>query len=890
MRRNAAPSQRLLKKGVKQEDIGIALKVGLSALDQLLQTGELPKSQEEEKQVLSMSEDNEENPGHNEVIEDEDTRLYYWCIFKRKGKDPENGILQVSKYDILLLSMDSKQVGSAEISRGDIEEVEITDTETNNKVITKTQTIKIKNKCVVIDNGKTFSMANKDVKVLISFPEQKFITGSIFLETPPSEKKCEEIRKQKAKGKKIVFTGRMYLSRKQHDFVVPIKGTNKTVRKLGEPLFNPNALNAVVLYRPNVLDKGKVAVVVDPILGEKLRPHQREGVKFIFECVMGLKEGFKGNGCILADGMGLGKTIQAVTLIWTLLRQGLNGLPAAKKVMVVAPSSLVGNWQNEFKKWLGDKAPRCVSVASSGKKTDQALSDMEYGYAEILIISYDQLRIHIEKIEKIQDWGLIVCDEGHRLKNADIKCSQAVNRVGTKRRVILSGTPIQNDLGEFYAMVSFVNPGVLSDIGTFKKVFEAPILRSREIDCTPEEKQIGQARSKELTRLTKLFILRRTSKVNQKYLPDKVQHIVFCKLTSLQRQIYKSLVDLMHQKGKGEFYKKSALQVLTGLKKVSNHPWLVQEMVNTFPDVLGNLLPDGDDLYNMKLSGKTSFLADLLSYLRKIHEKIVIVSNYTETLQFISHYCREKGYPYLQLDGSTAAMKRTAMVERFNNPELDEFVFLLSSKAGGCGLNLVGASNLVMFDPDWNPANDEQAMGRIWRDGQKKKCHIYRTLSVGTVEEKMYQRQVKKLELAGKIVEGGDDESSFDAKQLKALFDLKDTVCETHDLLGCTCGAVALNTIDWKKNDSKLEVLRKEWKHYLGSNNPDDDVFRVLKTDGVSFLFSKEDHQIKDDGAEEEKIVEEKMPGDSSDEEEEEEDVSKRLCENSDVEESVESD
>ncbi|EDR29108.1 DNA repair and recombination protein RAD54B, putative [Entamoeba dispar SAW760] len=872
MKRSQAPSVRLAKRGVKEEDIKLAFKFGCHAVDQLLNKGTFEQKTEIEEQgktkQLNMDEENNDC-AKNEVVKENGPKLYYWCIFKPKNKDPKPGILEVGFDKLLLFDMEAKQTGSVDITRGEVYEIESADKENKeNHIKVETQTIKIKNKEIIIDTGKCFIMSQKEVKVLISFPAEKYVNGSIFLQKPPTEEECEKIVQKKEEKKKMVCIGRVLLSRKAKDFIVPYK--NAVIqRKRNEPLFNPNDPDAVVLYQPTVTSRKEVAVVVDPLLGLKLRPHQKAGVKFMYDCVMGLKQGFRGNGCILADGMGLGKTIQAVTLIWTLLRQGPNGEPTCKKVMVVAPSSLVGNWENEFKKWLGDAAPRVVGVSCSGAKTDQAISDMDFGYAEIMVISYDQLRIHIDKIEKIKGWGLLICDEGHRLKNADIKSSQAVNRVPTKRRVILSGTPIQNELGEFYAMVSFVNPDVLGSLSAFKRIYEEPIMKSRQFDCTPEEKYAGNQRSKELTRLTKLFILRRTSKVNQKYLPPKVQHVVFCSLTPLQKKIYTALCTLKN-KPKGKDEKKSCqFQILTALKKVSNHPWLIQDFVKTFPEVLDGILPKGEALWDMELSGKTAFLAKLLAFLRKHKEKIVIVSNYTETLNFIAHHCKKCGYPYIQLDGSVAATKRTQMVNRFNNPELDEFIFLLSSKAGGCGLNLVGGANLVMFDPDWNPANDEQAMGRVWRDGQKKKCHIYRTLSAGTVEEKMYQRQIKKLELAGKVVEGGDDndESTFDDKQLKELCIYKDTACETHDLLGCTCGAGSRQSINWAKNDGKLEVLRKEWKHFNGKKPLEDDVLRELDSKTISFLFSKEDEQLKDDGNEE--IVEEKMPGEEEEEAEE---------------------
>ena len=183
----------------------------------------------------------------------------------------------------------------------------------------------------------------------------------------------------------------------------------------------------------------------------------------------------------------------------------------------------------------------------------------------------------------------------------------------------------------------------------------------------------------------------------------------------------------------------------------ANHPTLASDAVAS----IGGLehVPPASGADAIEQSGKMVFIAALLAALRKERERVVIVSNFTETLNWLSMYCKLIHYPTIQFDSSVCVDSKTQMVECFNNPDCYEFAFLLSSKAGGCGQNLVGGASLIMVDPDWNPANDEQAMGRVWRDGQKKKCHIYRTLSAGTIEEKMFQRQIKKLGIAREVAE-----------------------------------------------------------------------------------------------------------------------------------------
>ncbi|KAG9068909.1 helicase [Linnemannia hyalina] len=272
-----------------------------------------------------------------------------------------------------------------------------------------------------------------------------------------------------------------------------------------QPRYNPDALHALLLPRPSSShprvvkggtnrppgDIGLVDVVVDPILGQYLRPHQREGVRFLYECVMQMKD-VNGQGAILADEMGLGKTLQTIALLWTLLKQSpYHGEESSvvKRALVVCPASLVKNWQNEFRKWLGTERLRVLAVDSKSSITDFTLGKV----FSVMIIGYEKLRTVQEEIKNV-NLDLIVCDEGHRLKTANIKIAQAIRSLSTKRRIILTGTPIQNDLGEFFAMIDFVNPGLFDNYGLFKKVFEDPIVRSRQPDCSKAEAALGLER------------------------------------------------------------------------------------------------------------------------------------------------------------------------------------------------------------------------------------------------------------------------------------------------------------------------------------------------------------------------------------------------------------
>uniref|UniRef100_H3DLZ1 RAD54 homolog B n=1 Tax=Tetraodon nigroviridis TaxID=99883 RepID=H3DLZ1_TETNG len=574
-----------------------------------------------------------------------------------------------------------------------------------------------------------------------------------------------------------------------------------------KPRHDPTAPGALVMPRPSSTHQWSnnksglpvVDVVMDPHLNVHLRPHQREGLVFLYECVMGMRSAGC-HGAILADEMGLGKTLQSVALSWTLLKQGpYGGRPVVKRVLVVTPGSLVQNWGKEFNKWLGRERIQVFTVDQDHRMEHFVSSPLH----SVLVISYEMLLRCLEQVQKV-DFGLIVCDEGHRLKNSSIKTSSALNSLSCSRRVILTGTPVQNDLQEFYAIIEFVNPGILGSSTAYRRVYEEPILRSRQPSCAEEERVLGEERAAELSRLTGTFTLRRTQEIINRYLPPRLDWTLFCAPSPLQLHVYQRL--LCHrvftsclQAGAQAH---THLACITALKKLCNHPALLYSAVQeeptggseepSFYDGLAELSPESYSSGELSTadSGKLLVLSELLGAIRQLSpsDRVVVVSNYTKTLDLLQDLCVGLGYTF-RLDGHMPTGQRQRLVDSFNSPFSQNFLFLLSSKAGGLGLNLVGASHLVLYDIDWNPANDIQAMARVWRDGQKKTVHIYRLLTAGTIEERVFQRQVSKQGLSGTVVDLGKaaEHTSFSTNELRDLFSLTDTPCLTHDLLGCSC-------------------------------------------------------------------------------------------------------
>ncbi len=500
----------------------------------------------------------------------------------------------------------------------------------------------------------------------------------------------------------------------------------------------------------------------------------------------------------MADEMGLGKTLQCIALMWTLLRQSpIANKSTIDKCIIVCPSSLVRNWANELVKWLGTAAPRTFALDGKlgRKEVEQAVKRWcdASGRAvttPVMIVSYETLRSLTDNIGDTEV-GLLLCDEGHRLKNGDSLTFQALSQIKVKRRVILSGTPIQNDLSEYFSLLNFANPELLGTRLEFRKNFEIKILRGRDADATPSEQAESNKKLQELSALVSRFIIRRTNDLLSKYLPVKYEHVVFCKMAPFQRKLYQLFLNSSECKnylrGKGS----SALTAINILKKLCNHPDLLQlpedidGSQNIFPD--GYTPRDRRDLH-LEFSGKMAVLERFLRTIRQTTtDKVVLISNYTQTLDFFERIMRNNRWGHFRLDGTMNPTKRQKLVDQFNDPEGAEFVFLLSSKAGGCGLNLIGANRLVLFDPDWNPASDQQALARVWRDGQKKSCFVYRFIGTGSIEEKILQRQSHKQTLSSCVVDDAQDAARhFSGDNLRELFLLKNnTLCDTHDTYKC---------------------------------------------------------------------------------------------------------
>ncbi|CAB0004654.1 unnamed protein product [Nesidiocoris tenuis] len=707
------------------------------------------------------------------------------------------------------------------------------------KVIAQSSNFKIAN----LDDGTILFVGNKEVEIC-----SEVHTPSSQVENPLPKSENSKPTKRKSTESLLVRP----MAKKERKSLPP------NVHVDYEPLVMP-APNDSHQWQCNEDNLSLTPVEVSASLCRVLRKHQREGVTFLYNCVSGLRD-LDHRGAILADEMGLGKTLQVITLIWTLLSGGPYGnLPLLKKVLIVVPSSLVQNWKNEFIRWLGSYRlnPFVVDKDSRPKEFPKSSSP-------VLIISYEMfVKSHADL--KCVNFDLIICDEGHRLKNSNIQATMTLKGVNCQPRILLTGTPIQNDLQEFYALVDFVNPGILGSPAEFGRNFEKPILASKEPHSSAECVETGRSKAEELNRLTSGFILRRTQEIIGKYLPQKTEYVVFCEATEFQRKLYSIAVNFWTERLQevGSRDMPQHLSVIMAMKKICNHPHLLKQFsegqdLESLSDILNGEIREN---FRVEDSSKMMFVDLVLNTLGRNREKIILVSNFTQTLDLLADLCSENRIDFLRFDGSTPTSRRNEIVSKFNSGTSPVRVLLLSSKAGGVGLNLIGASRLILFDSDWNPATDLQAMARIWREGQRKNVHIYRLLTSASIEEKIFQRQLKKTELSESIVDSCSSSSvKLSKEELRDLFELSDwSRCLTHDSLKCECqldGSIPgtdgpQDPIEADRRDCQIELNQSkgptvlkmnqllQWEHYGRPFNREllSEIMLTENSNLVNFVF-----------------------------------------------------
>ncbi|MDJ0625624.1 MAG: DEAD/DEAH box helicase [Candidatus Caenarcaniphilales bacterium] len=476
----------------------------------------------------------------------------------------------------------------------------------------------------------------------------------------------------------------------------------------------------------------KVPQVEEPKnLKAELRPYQQRGYEWLYK---NIKTGF---GSLIADDMGLGKTIQVVS---TCLRLKEEKFFNKKPGLIVVPTTLLINWEKELQKF----APSLKFCIYHGSKRE--LAQKSY---DLIITTYGIVRSENKKFAE-NEWSTIILDEAHNIKNPETAQAKSIKSLKSQSKIAMTGTPVENRLTEYWSIFDFANPGYLGNLTHFKEHYALPIEVNREKEKIESFKKI-----------TSPFILRRlkTDKKILSDLPDKVETEEYCSLTKEQSSLYQSILDDCMNKieeSEGIERKGLILKLITSLKQVCNHPahFLKQE----FADV--------------KSSGKTQRLMEILEeILEHRREKTLIFTQYREMGDILSSMISEQfGYFCNFLHGGVNRKKRDEMVETFQNDDSNKLM-ILSLKAGGVGLNLTAANNVIHFDRWWNPAVEAQATDRVYRIGQQKKVLVYPFICKGTFEEKINEMLLEKRELASLTVSKGEQWiGDFSNKELKEMF------------------------------------------------------------------------------------------------------------------------
>ncbi|KAK9078755.1 hypothetical protein SSX86_002813 [Deinandra increscens subsp. villosa] len=576
-------------------------------------------------------------------------------------------------------------------------------------------------------------------------------------------------------------------------------------------------------YEPLLLSKsGHIPLVQVPAsINCRLLEHQREGVKFLYNLYK------KNCGGILGDDMGLGKTIQAIAFLSAVYeKDGDTTSPSKGKeekkgpTLIICPSSVIQNWESEFSKWSTFNV-----VIYHGTNRDMIFEKIESHGVEILITSFDTFRINEKNLLQLINWEIVIVDEAHRLKNEKSKLYEACLGIKTRKRYGLTGTIMQNKIMELFNLFDWVVPGGLGSREHFRDYYEDPLKHGQRSSAPERFVEIAQERKQHLVSVLHKYLLRRTKEETIGHLMmGKEDNVVFCAMSEVQKRVYRRMlqipdIECLINKDvpcscgsplkQVECCKRTVpngviwpylhkdnpdgcdscpyclvLPCLTKLQQISNHLELIKPNSKDEPDkqkkdlvfaskvfgsdidVVGGYTQNESflGLSDVEHCGKMRALENLMSSWILHDDKILLFSYSVRMLDILEKFLIRKGYSFSRLDGSTPTGMRQSLVDDFNSSPSKQ-VFLISTRAGGLGLNLVSANRVVIFDPNWNPAHDLQAQDRSFRFGQKRHVVVFRLLAAGSLEELVYSRQLYKQQLSNIAVSGKLEKRYFEGVQ-----------------------------------------------------------------------------------------------------------------------------
>eukprot|EP00760_Papus_ankaliazontas_P001887 PhM_4_TR1071/c0_g1_i1/m.26885/K10841/ERCC6, CSB, RAD26; DNA excision repair protein ERCC-6 len=483
-----------------------------------------------------------------------------------------------------------------------------------------------------------------------------------------------------------------------------------------------------------------------------------------------------GVGGVLADEMGLGKTVQMAVFLGALHYSGLS----EGSTIIVCPATILAQWVRELHFWAPMLRVNVLHATGTHRGTTPTLLGNVSLQNGVVVTTYAMVRDSLDHFLSTKI-NYVVLDEGHLIRNPEAATSIACKAIPTAHRILMTGTPIQNRLVELWSLFNFIHPKLLGTHEAFVEAFDKPIKAGSYRSATPQQVQYAYEYSRTLKALIAPFLLRRMKADVGMMLPPKTEQVLLCKLTQEQVDMYASYLmsedvayRIVHRHDQNALSRKPMMmgpdtsgellfQALTVMRKICNHPWLVRP---THLDVTK------DDISTAhECSGKLKVLLALLDSWKTEGRKAIVFSQTRSMLDIIEAAVKHHGSEHIRLDGGTPIAHRLPLIDAFNN-DPSVFVALMTTRVGGVGVNLIGASRVVIFDPDWNPITDVQARERVWRLGQRNDVLVYRLLSVGTVEEKIYQRQIYKLCAMESVLGNEKYQRLFTNEQLADLFTL----------------------------------------------------------------------------------------------------------------------
>ncbi|KAH1072832.1 hypothetical protein J1N35_025160 [Gossypium stocksii] len=509
--------------------------------------------------------------------------------------------------------------------------------------------------------------------------------------------------------------------------------------------------------------------LVPLLTGGKLKSYQLKGVKWLISL---WQNGLNG---ILADQMGLGKTIQTIAFLGHLKGNGMDG-----PYLIIAPLSTLSNWMNEIARFT--PSINAIIYHGTQKERDEIrrkhMPKVIGPSFPIVVTSYEMAMSDAKKFLRHYEWKYVVVDEGHRLKNFQCKLVKELKHLRAGNKLLLTGTPLQNNLAELWSLLNFILPDIFQSHEEFESWFDFSGKSNGEVSKEEmEEKRRAQVVAK-LHAILRPFLLRRMKSDVEQMLPRKKEIILYASLTEYQRNfqdhlLNKTLESYLQDRGEsGRGMKGKLNNLMIQLRKNCNHPDLLEAAF------------DGSYFYPpveqiVEQCGKFQLLERLLTRLFERKHKVLIFSQWTKVLDIMDYYFSEKGFNVCRIDGSVKLEERRRQIQEFNDVNSDYRIFILSTRAGGLGINLTAADTCILYDSDWNPQMDLQAMDRCHRIGQTKPVHVYRLATAQSVECRILKRAYSKLKLEHVVI--GKGQFHQERKQSNDLVEEEDLLALLRD-------------------------------------------------------------------------------------------------------------